>query len=81
VASLASSTLSLRVELASTLVRKAVSCDFDKVFFYNFLFKSRVDFLYLLAGGFCWPFDFVAVGGPGFVAAGGPGFAGLPVVG
>ena len=66
VASLASSTWSLRVGLASTLARKAVSCAFDKVFFYNFLFKSRADFLDLLGGGFCWRFDFVVARGPGF---------------
>ena len=66
VASLASSTWSLRLGLASTLARKAVSCAFDKVFFYNFLFKSRADFLDLLAAGFCGRFDFVAAGGPCF---------------
>jgi hypothetical protein len=54
------------VGLASTLARKAVSCAFDKVFFYNFLSKSRVDFLDLLAAGFCWRFDFVVARGPGF---------------
>ena len=75
VASLASSTWSLRAGLASTLARKAVSCAFDKVFFYNLLFKSRADFLDLLGGGFCWRFDFLAAGGPGFAEVSAVGWA------
>jgi hypothetical protein len=56
----------LRVGLASTLARKAVSCAFDKVFFYNFLFKSRANFLDLLAAEFCgrsWAWFCGGVGG------------------
>jgi hypothetical protein len=37
--------------------------------------KSRANLLDLLGGGFCWRFDFLAAGGPGFAEVSAVGWA------